>query len=69
MIAPKRWIFVGGAKSNNLICIHLVLPDPDHRKQTAEYFKNLPKDLWELFQSAMQLKKTAAMLPGTKEKT
>lgn len=42
------------------IYIHLVLPDSDHRRRIADYFKELPGECWELFDSAKQLKEMTA---------
>jgi hypothetical protein len=63
---PAIYAAVARAHPSNVakIYIHQVLPDSNHRRRITDYFKELPRDCWDLFASGMQLKEMTATLPG-----
>jgi hypothetical protein len=62
---PAIYAAVARAHPQNVskIYIHLVSPDPDHRKSVAELFRDLPRSCWDLFNTGAQLDNFATMRP------
>ena len=54
---PAIYAAVARAHPSNIakIYIHLVLSDSGHRRHIAEFFKDLPGECWDLFDSGKQL--------------
>lgn len=58
---PAVYAAIARAHPRNVlkIFIHLVLTDPGHRKSTADSFKDLPRQCWEIYNSGSQLREMA----------